>query len=414
MRALIVLFALSCARADDPIPSMLGQVSKIRLRATVEKLVSFGTRHTLSDQADPKRGVGAAAKWIKSEFETIPGLQVEEQRFMLPKSARVPEPKEVSNIVVTLKGVTKSVVLVCAHYDSRASNGMDSTSDEPGANDDGSGIALVLECARLMAKLKPYHTVKFLAVTGEEQGLLGSRYFADTARKDGMEIIAVLSNDIVGNSRGGDGQKAGDRVRVFSEGVSVYGKPEAASDPEESPSRQLARFVAEVAGDHGFKFKPMLVYRKDRYGRGGDHSSFNSAGYPAIRFCEVYENFDAQHQDVRGKFGDTIDKMDFDYLSNVTRLNLAVLSELALAPLPPTSVRINARQGYDTHITWHADPATKYIVRWRETTNPLWQFSRDAGAANEITLKGISKDNFLFGVQSISLTGRRSYVVQAR
>lgn len=414
LSCLVVLSVVGFAPPGaDPIPNLVKQVRSADLRAIVDKLVSFGTRHIASPQDSPTRGIGAAERWLAAELRKIDGLTLETQDFTVGQIHN-------RNVIGTLKGKTDNIVILSAHYDSRASRGTDGESDAPGANDDASGVAVVLQCARLMASLKPENTVKFIFFSAEESGLNGSKAYAAAAAARGEKIIAVLNNDIVGNSKGGSGQKDAGRIRVFSEGVEKSTDPQqiqkwaGSGGGEESPSRSLARAVFDVAQRYVPSLKVTLVYRRDRYGRGGDHISFNERGYAAIRLTETFENFDQQHQDVAGNKGDVPQAMDFDYLTRVAKLNLATVAELALAPAPPLGVRLTStRPSYDTQIVWKAEPGVQYVIRWRETSSPVWQFAAKAtGAAH--TLKNVNKDDYIVGVQAVSTEGHRSVVVPAK
>src|SRR5229473_5056887 len=339
--------------ADPRIKAALNEISAGQIQSNIEKLVSFQTRATTSAQ-DPAsisagRGIGAAREWIKSEFERYSRdcagcLEVKTDSFSQPVSERVPSPTEITNVYAVLKGTNaedaKRIVLVTGHYDSRNSDTLDITGEAPGANDDGSGTAVSLECARVLSKLKFPATIIFLTVAGEEQGLNGSSHFAKMAKDQGWDIEAALNNDIVGGDR--SPQQNPGMVRVFSEGV-----PLAATDTEvrrirnlggenDSASRQLARYIAEVSRTYKTAAKPLIVFRLDRYLRGGDHISFNEQGYSAVRFTEYREDYNHQHQNVRTEngieYGDLPKFVNFDYVANVARINAATLASLALAP----------------------------------------------------------------------------------
>ena len=420
---------------DARISAALQQVSAERIRANVEKLVSFGTRVTISPQDSISiaagHGVGAAREWIKSEFERYSKdcggcLEVKTDRFTEPAADRIPQPTEITNVYAVLKGTdaagAKRSVLVTGHYDSRNSDTLDLKGDAPGANDDGSGTAVSLECARVLSKLKFPATIIFLAVAGEEQGLNGSHHFAKMAREEGWNIEAVLNNDIVG----GDSSAGQDHsvVRVFSEGL-----PAAATEQEirqirglggenDSASRQLARYVADVGRTYHVGVKPLLVFRLDRYLRGGDHYSFNQQGYAAVRFTEFREDFHHQHQNVRTEsgieYGDLIKFVNFDYVAHVARLNAAILASLASGPAPPANVHVLTKDlENDSTITWQAssgDAATEYEVLWRATTSPEWEHVQKIGNVPRATLK-LSKDNVIFAVRAVDAGGHRSLTV---
>ncbi len=419
--------------ADPRIASALRQVSAARIQANIDKLVSFHTRLTLSAQ-DPAsiaagRGIGAAREWIKSEFESYSRdcggcLEVKTDSFIEEKSDRIPQPTQITNVYAVLKGSDPArasrIVLVTGHYDSRNSDTLDTTGDAPGANDDGSGTAVSLECARVLSKLKFPATVIFLTVAGEEQGLNGSHHFAQMAKSAGWNIEAALNNDIVGGDR--NPQHDPTVVRVFSEGV-----PVAATDADlrlirnlggenDSSSRQLARYIAEVGRSYDTGVKPMLIFRLDRYLRGGDHYSFNQQGYAAVRLTELREDYHHQHQNVRTEngveYGDLPKFVDFDYVSHVARLNAATLAALASAPTPPTKVHLLTKDlQNDSSLTWEVSPgATSYEVLWRATTSSDWEHSQTTGNTTHATLP-VSKDNVIFAVRAVDNDGHRSLAV---
>jgi hypothetical protein len=420
---------------DSRIATALQQVSPDRIRANIEKLVSFGTRSTISAQdsgaIQAGRGVGAARQWIQSEFERYSRdcggcLDVKTDSFTQPTADRIPRPTEITNVYAVLKGSdaenAKRIVLVTGHYDSRNSDISDVKGDAPGANDDGSGTAVSLECARVLSKLKFPATIIFLSVAGEEQGLNGSDHFAKMAKEQSWDIEAVLNNDIVGGDKSPDQDHS--VVRVFSEGL-----PAAATEQEirrirglggenDSASRQLARYIADVGHAYDPGVKPMLVFRLDRYLRGGDHYSFNQQGFAAVRFTESREDFHHQHQNVRTEngieYGDLAKFVDFDYVAHVARLNAATLASLASAPAPPANVRLLAKDlENDSTLTWESSPgglATAYEVLWRATTSPEWEHAEKVGNVNRATLK-LSKDNVIFSVRAVDAQGHRSLPV---
>ena len=364
--------------ADPQITAALADISAQRIQANIEKLVSFQTRLTLSAQ-DPDsikagHGIGAAREWIKAEFESYSRacggcLEVKTDSFTENPTDRIPKPTVITNVYAVLKGTdpenAKRIVLVTGHYDSRNSDTFDASGIAPGANDDASGTAVSLECARVLSQLKFPATIIFLTVAGEEQGLNGSTHFAKMAKDQGWDIEAVLNNDIVGGDR--SPQQNPGVVRVFSEGV-----PLAATDAEvrrirnlggenDSASRQVARYIAEVGRTYQTSVKPLLVFRLDRYLRGGDHSSFNEQGFAAVRFTEYREDYNHQHQNVRTEngieYGDVPKFVNFDYVANVARVNAATLASLASAPAPPAKVRLQTKQlENDSTLTWEASP----------------------------------------------------------
>jgi hypothetical protein len=420
---------------DARISGALRQVSADRIRANIEKLVSFGTRSTISAQ-DPSaitagRGVGAAREWIKSEFKRYSKdcggcLEVKTDSFTEPAADRIPQPTEIANVYAVLKGTdaenAKRIVLVTGHYDSRNSDTFNIKDDAPGANDDGSGTAVSLECARVLSRLKFPATIIFLTVAGEEQGLNGSHHFAKMAKEQGWNVEAALNNDIVGGDKSAEQDHS--VVRVFSEGL-----PAAATEQDirrirglggenDSASRQLARYVADVGRTYDTGVKPMLVFRLDRYLRGGDHSSFNQAGFTAVRFTEFREDFHHQHQTIRNEngieYGDLAKFVDFDYVAHVARLNAATLASLASAPAPPANVHLLTKDlENDSTLTWEAPPGGRgvgYEILWRATTSPEWEHVQKIGGDLRTTLK-LSKDNVIFAVRAVDAEGHRSLPV---
>ncbi len=420
---------------DSRISAALQQVSAERIRSNIEKLVSFGTRSTISAQdkaaISAGRGVGAAREWLKTEFERYSKdcggcLEVKTDTFTEPAGERIPQPTEITNVYAVLKGTeaenAKRIVLVTGHYDSRNSDTFDTKSDAPGANDDGSGTAVSLECAHALSKLKFPATIIFLTVAGEEQGLNGSRHFARMAKEQGWNIEAVLNNDIVGGDK--SAQQDDSVVRVFSEGL-----PAAATEPDirqirilggenDSVSRELARYIVDVGRTYDAGVKPMLVFRLDRYLRGGDHYSFNQQGFAAVRFTEFREDFHHQHQSVRKEngveYGDLPKFVDFDYVAHVARLNAATLASLASAPAPPANVHLLTKDvENDSALTWDPSPgelADHYEVLWRATTSPEWEHVEKVGNVTRATLK-LSKDNVIFAVRAVDALGHRSLPV---
>ncbi len=419
--------------ADSQIAGALTQVSAQRIQATIEKLVSFQTRLTLSAQ-DPEsiqagHGIGAAREWIKEEFERYSRdcggcLAVKTDSFTEGPAERIPQPTVITNVYAVLKGTNPEsahrMVLVTGHYDSRNGDTFDTKGVAPGANDDASGTAVSLECARVLSQLKFPATIIFLAVAGEEQGLNGSHHFAQMARDQGWDIEAVLNNDIVGGNRGP--QQDPGVVRVFSEGV-----PAAASETElrmirnlggesDSASRQVARYVAEVGRTYQTGVSPLLVFRLDRYLRGGDHLSFNQQGFAAVRFTEYREDYNRQHQNVRTEngieYGDVSKWVNFDYVAKVARVNAATLASLASAPAPPTKVRLETK-GLENNstITWDASPGgPSYEVLWRATASPEWEHAQTVGNVTRTTM-AMSKDNVIFAVRAVDGQGHRSLPV---
>ncbi len=422
---------------NHSIAGIVREIDARNIERTIRQLVAFGTRNTLSEQNDPKRGIGAARDWLYAEFvkaaEASGGrMTVEKQSYEQAKAERVPQPTILTNIVATLKGTqpesSDRIYVVSGHYDSMCSSPTDAKCDAPGANDDGSGTAAVLEMARVMAKYQFDATIVFMAVAGEEQGLLGSTHFAEQAKQKNWNVDAMFTNDIVGNTLGGNGVRDRGTVRVFSEGVPSNETPAEATTrrsvggENDSPSRQLGRFIKEVAESYVPQMKVMHVYRRDRYGRGGDHIPFLERGYPAVRFTEVNEEFRHQHQNVRVEngvqFGDLPEFVDFAYVANVARVNAASLAMLASAPSRPKGVTLlSARLSTDTELKWDANKEPDlagYEIVWRDTTAAVWTNSQAVGKVTSFTLKGMSKDNYFFGVRAVDNDGNRSPVTYPR
>lgn len=422
-------------RSDAP----ADEVSETRLRADVEAMVSFGTRHTLSSQDDPARGIGAARRWGEGQFRKISKGCGECLTIALPEAmvsgARIPVPTRLVNVVAIQKGSERpdEVVIVQGHIDSRVSNEMDATSDAPGANDNASGSALVMEAARVLSRRRYPSTIVYALLSGEEQGLHGGKLLADWVKAQGWTVKAVLNNDIVGGSRGSDGLVDDKTVRVFSEGPRADAGPSTRAamrrfgGENDSPSRNLSRFIAAAAKQQqGLAVRQ--IWRTDRMGRGGDHIPFLDAGLPAIRFSSAIEDYEHQHQDVRSeggvKFGDTLDEMDFAYLARVTRLNVAVLDALAQAPMPP-AVSLEAAVSADTVLRWkHTAGSGSYRIYRRATDAADWGAPLDGlmllsglaprpGDPQARTFAGIRGDDWIFGISAVSSDGHESPVSSA-
>jgi hypothetical protein len=418
---------------DAKIAAAIQQVSPDRIRHTIEKLVSFHNRSTLSPQDEDAikagQGIGAAREWIKSEFERYSKdcdgcLEVKTDSFVEQPADRIAKPTNITNVYAVLRGSDPGqagrIVLVTGHYDSRNSDNLNVTDAAPGANDDASGTAVSLECARVLIKMKFPATIIFLTVAGEEQGLNGSKHFAQMAEQQGWHLEAVLNNDIVGGNR--NPQQDPGVVRVFSEGL-----PAAATEAEirriralggesDSPSRELARFIAEVGRTYDAGLKPLLIFRLDRFLRGGDHYSFNQQGFAAVRFTEFREDFNHQHQNVRTEngieYGDLPKFLDYDFIARVARLNSATLASLASSPAPPAAVKMLTKNlDNDTTLTWERSPgATSYEVIWRPTSAPDCEHVQTVTTGTRATLK-VSKDNVIFAVRAVDSAGHRSLPV---
>ena len=439
---------------DPAITAALRTISPDRIRADIARLVSFGTRSTLSSMdtdLPPSQGINASADWIESEFRAISAscggcLEVKRDAFVEQpagengRPSRFRGPTRLVNVYAILHGTSTDKnapwTLVTGHYDSRATDVMDSHLASPGANDDASGVAVSLESARALSKLKITGTIVFATVAGEEQGLNGSHHLAELAKSEGWPLVAALNNDIVGgDTTPGETQQRKDVVRVFSESVNATATPEqqrqilSLGAENDSPSRELARSIAELApayfkpaghrGQQPPAFHLVMILRRDRYLRGGDHTSFNNAGFAAVRFTEWRENFNHQHQTVRTEngieYGDLLKFVDVSYVAQVARLNSAALATLASAPSEPQHARILTRNlDNNTELAWEpsafAPPGTTYEVVWRDTTDELWTHARSAGADTHITLD-VSKDNVLFGVRAVDAAGHRSLPV---
>lgn len=415
------------------ISNMIKEISASNLKSSVEKLVSFKTRHTLSPSLNPNEGIRAAQEWVKSEFERYAKdsggrLEAGFDTFIVePDGKRMPRKTELRNVMGTLKGTNPQddrVFIVSAHLDSRAGSGLDSTSFAPGANDDASGVALVLELARIMSKKDFPSTIIFTAVSGEEQGLYGSSFLAKKAKKLNWNLVAMFNNDMVSNSLSdGTSLKDNMRVRVFSEGDPAFETEEMAKfrkysgSENDSRSRQLARYIKETGEKYVDQIEVKLIYRKDRYLRGGDHTPFNNEGFTAVRFCEMNENYTHQHQDPRVEngiqYGDLPEFVDYNYAAKITGVNLAALASLALAPSAPEKVIIDLKELSNlTKLEWTEPRGSKpagYNILIRETDQPLWQ--KKIFVTETKTVIPYSKDNFFFAVQSVDSQGNESLPV---
>jgi Peptidase family M28 len=409
------------------VQSIADDVRADELRATIAKLVGFGTRHTLSDTKSNTRGIGAARRWVKSRFGEINRhcngcLQIETPEQSV-SGERIPQPTAIVDVLAIQRGTDDPdrVIVISGHIDSRVRDVMDAKSDAPGADDDGSGTATVLEAARVLSKHKFHATLVYAVNSGEEQGLYGGKLLAQYAHDHHWSVEAALNNDIVGNTVGTNGVKDAAHVRVFSEGTRSTETPEQATRRRynggevDSPSRNLARFVNGLADGYLKDFSVRMVYRTDRYSRGGDQVPMQAMGYPAVRFTEAIENYAREHQDVRTEngehYGDVLDAVDFAYLAQVARLNAITMAALALAPAPPAQVKIEGAVSMDTTVSWTAVPgAAGYRVWWRDTTAPYWSNSRFVTDATSLQLKDVNIDDWFFGVSSVSTDGYESPV----
>lgn len=416
-------------RRQPQIDKIVAEISSKRIEAYVRKLVSFETRHTMSDTVSETRGIGAARRWIKAELERCgagTALQVAFDSHVAPVSARISRPTEIVNVVATLPGTQEAskdrLYVVSGHYDSRNTDVMDADGAAPGANDDASGTAAVMEMACVMARHKFDATLVFMAVAAEEQGLLGAAHWAKQARANNLNVAGMFTNDIIGSSRADDGRIDNKQVRLFSQSVPATKEMSdavrallATGGESDSISRQLARHTKEQGERYVKGFKVSVIHRHDRYLRGGDHMPFLEQGYAALRFTEPNEDFAHQHQNLRtenGKvYGDLIEFVDFDYTARVAKVNAATLASLALAPAAPQQVKVRTdKLTNDTTLVWQANAepdVAGYRVVWRETTAPVWQGSKFVGNVNEATIK-LSKDNYFFGVQAVDKDGNVS------
>lgn len=440
LKLFILLFVFSevsaqttIVKQDPQIEKMVKEVSSANIEANVRKLVSFGTRHTMSDTTSTTTGIGAARNWIKSEFEKYSAasggrLKVSFDTFVQPADGRrVLKDAILKNVIAILPGTDPTddrIFIVSGHYDSRVSDVNNATSTAPGAVDDASGTAVSLELARVMSQQKYNATIIFVAAVGEEQGLYGSAHLAKRAKAEGWNVDAMITNDIVGNTYGAETDLKDNRsVRVFSEGVpAVETKQEAAirnavGGENDSRAREFARYMKEVGERYVDQLDVKLIYRRDRYLRGGDHTSFSQEGFPAVRVTEMNENFNHQHQDLRTEngivYGDLPEFADYNYIQKVCRMNLSVLANIAKAPAEPQNVGIvTSDLTNNTTLKWDAPKSTKpagYYILMRETTSPYWE-RKTFVKETEITVP-YSKDNYFFAVQSVDAEGHESAIV---
>ena len=455
LSSLMLMGAAPPPSADARLRAIIQPVSQAQLRHTIETLVSFGTRHTLSSQTDPKRGIGAALNWAESEFSRYSAdcancltVQRTSETF---SGDRLPAPTKITDVFAIQRGTERpnDIVIIQGHIDSRVSDPMDATKDAPGANDDGSGVAAVMEAARVLSKHKFPGTIVYAALMGEEQGLYGGKTLADYAKAQGWNVVTVLNNDIIGNSCSSDGVCDSTHARVLSEGPRSQGQPQldapthSLGGENDAPSRNISRYLDSLADRLKIGLDVRQIWRTDRFQRGGDHIPFLAAGFPAARITVAVENYNWQHQDLRTengvRYGDTIDHVDFPYLAKMTKLNVAALAGIASAP-PPSEPKVEGGVSTDTTVTW--DPvsgAAAYIVRWRRTDSNRWEVSRsfrgndachlysslgvptNASSALRESFAGqcYAKlphnrvDDWVFGVSSVSRDGFESPVASA-
>jgi len=433
--------AASAPSNDAKLRAIIAPVSQAQLRHTIETLVSFGTRHTLSSQTDPKRGIGAALGWTKGQFESFELETVRPCESFT--GARIPNPTAVCDMVAIQRGTERpnDVVIVQGHIDSRVTDVMNFTSDAPGANDDGSGTAAVIEAARVLSKHKFPGTIVYAALSGEEQGLYGGKVLANYAKAQGWNVVTVLNNDIIGNSCSSDGVCDSTHARVLSEGPRSQGEADLSKSvhslggENDSPSRNISRYLDGLADRLKIGLDVRQIWRTDRFGRGGDHIPFLELGYPAARISVAIENYDWQHQDLRtekGKrYGDTIDHVDFAYLAKMTKLNIAALASIASAP-PPPEPQVEGAVSTNTTVSWvGVAGASSFLIHWRRTDANNWQVARRIDSECPITgsepasgsrhniygckivLPHIRVDDWVFGVSSVSKDGWESPVASA-
>jgi Peptidase family M28 len=463
MRKIAVFMCVSLLGAAPPpandarLRAIVAPVSATRLKSDVETLVSFGTRHTLSSQADPKRGIGAALNWLEGQFRSDSEacgncLEVGRTSQVFESGERLSGPTKITDVFSIQRGTERpnDVVIITGHVDSRVTDIMNANAFEPGANDDGSGVATILEAARILSKYKFPGTIVYAPLMGEEQGLYGGKVMAAYAKAQGWNVIADVNNDIIGNSCGSDGVCDSTHVRVFSEGPRWQGHEELAAaqralgGENDAPSRNISRFFDSLADKLNIGLDVRQIWRNDRYGRGGDHSEFLNLGLPAVRLTAAVENYNWQHQDVRVEngihYGDIVEHMDFPYLAKVAKLNIAALAAIASAPLPPEP-KVEGAVSTDTTLTWAPiRSGAAYIVHWRDTNAANWQHSLRMDAVRgvdprvqngcnripvndnpsetmpmicRVVLKHVRVDDFVFGVSSVGANGFESPVASA-
>jgi Zn-dependent M28 family amino/carboxypeptidase len=432
---LTTLFVISLGFSQSKVDKILTQIatapSAKNLKADITSLVNFGTRHTLSDTISNARGIGAARRWVSKSFNTISNncnncLEVSYLGDLIKADGRrITKDTRVVNVMAIQRGTTypNHYVIMSGDIDSRVSDVNDYTSDAPGANDNATGLAGTLEAARVLSKYKFPVSIIYVGLSGEEQGLYGGTILAKYAKEHKWNIIGVLNNDMIGNIAGIDGVIDNSTFRVFSEAISMK-----TTDRErkmmryyggevDGPSRQLARYIAKLATNYMTNLKPIMIYRLDRFGRGGHHKPFNDQGFTGVRIMETHENYNRQHQNVRTEngihYGDVIEGVNFDYAAKLTAVNCLALASLASAPIAPKNVMIAGAVQPSTHLKWETSDDKNiigYKIYWRDTTSPKWQYSRFVGKVDDYTLKNIVIDNYLFGVASVGINGAESIV----
>ena len=425
----VVFQAAPAIAAEQDFHDIAAAVSAERIEQDIRTLAGFGTRHTLSETGSDTRGIGAARRWIEAEFNRISDacggcLEVFTVSDVVSGENRIPDPVEVVNVIALLRGESEPnrIVMMSGDIDSRNSDPMDFEADSPGANDNASGMAGAIEAARVLSQYRFPATVALVGLSGEEQGLHGGRILAQYAIDNGWNLDAVLNNDMIGNITGVNGISNNTTARVFSEGTRYVETADEANQRRfqggevDSPSRNIARYVDAMADRYIPNLDTMMIYRVDRFGRGGHHRPFNEAGFPAVRIMETNENYTQQHQDIRVEdgiaYGDVIEHVNFEYAAKLTALNAVTLAAMAWAPAPPADVVIEGAVRPSTTLNWERVPgAASYRVHWRLTTSPTWDFHRDVGDVDSFTLENIVIDNYFFGVSSVSADGVQSPVV---
>lgn len=439
MKTLVALFLLVLINASlfaqSDISLKLMQISTAPSAQNIEndirKLAGFGTRHTLSDTISKTRGIGAARRWIKSEFDKISSdcnhcLNVQFQRNLVPNdNRRIIKDTWVVNVLAIQRGTTypNRYVIMSGDIDSRVSDPNNFTDDAPGANDNASGMAGTIEAARVLSKYKFPVSIIYVGLSGEEQGLYGGQYMAKVAKEKGWEIIGVLNNDMIGNIQGIDGVIDNSTFRVFSEAISMNMTDKQKNAMRyyggeiDGPSRQLARYIDKLTDDYMTNLDAIMIYRLDRFGRGGHHRPFNDAGFTGVRIMETHENYNRQHQDIRVEngieYGDVIKGVDFDYAAKLTAVNALTLASLASAPQEPQNLMIGGAVMPSTQLQWDEvkdNNLIGYKIYWRDTTSPQWQYSKFVGRITNYTLQDIVIDNYLFGVASVGKNGAESLI----
>lgn len=420
-------------QADARLYDIANAPSPERIEKDIQKLVDFGTRHTLSDTTSETRGIGAARRWIKEEFDRISAdcgdcLEVSFQKSLVPAEGnrRIPEDTWVVNVLAIQRGTLypNRYVIMSGDIDSRISDPLNGKDDSPGANDNASGMAGTIEAARVLSQYQFPTSIIYTGLSGEEQGLFGGKHMAQVAKEEGWDIVAVLNNDMIGNIEGIDGVIDNTTFRVFSEPTPATADERMRTwhrfygGEVDGPSRQIARYIDRLTDQYTTNLKAIMIYRLDRFGRGGHHRPFNDEGFPGVRIMETHEHYDRQHQDLREendiKYGDVIEKVNFEYAAKLTGVNAITLAALAWAPPMPKSVMIGGAVRPSTTLQWEKpeDPnIAGYKIYWRDTTSPQWQYSRYVGDVDKYTLENIVIDNFLFGVATVGKDGNESLVV---